>query len=61
MSAGTALASIYMTPCQAAQLLNVNRLTIRRWVQHGKLRGERIGNITLILQEDVFKERYGKK
>jgi len=47
------LCDIYTTPGEASALLLVNRLTIRRWVKSGKLRGERVGSITLILKEDV--------
>jgi excisionase family DNA binding protein len=48
------LSDVYTTPGQAASLLLVNRLTIRRWVKEGKLHGERVGNITLIPKVDVW-------
>jgi len=51
----TKLAEIYVTPAQAVSLLLVSRETIRWMVKQGKLRGEMIGNITLILKEDVRK------
>ena len=47
------LAEIYITPSQAALLLHVNRLAVRRWVKTGKLRGELVGRVTLIWKEDV--------
>ena len=43
----------YFTTGQAAVYLSVNRLTIRRWVQAGKLSGERIGLFTLIPRQEV--------
>ena len=49
------LDDIYTTPGEAAKLLLVNRLTILRWVKSGKLRGERIGRIYLILKEDAWR------
>lgn len=47
----------YLTPSQAAGILSVNRETVRRWVALGRLRGERVGNITLIWREDVEREQ----
>ncbi len=48
-----ALRDEYFTPAEAAKYANVNRLTIRRWFQTGRIRGEQIGNITLVRQTDV--------
>ncbi len=47
----------YLTPAQAARVLSVNRQTVRRWVMAGRMRGERVGNITLVWREDVERER----
>ena len=57
------LSDTYITPNQATKLIPVNRLTIRRWVKEGKLRGEMVDRITLILKEDVVRlaESYGRK
>jgi excisionase family DNA binding protein len=49
------LSTVYTTTGQAAASLLVNRLTIQRWIKEGKLHGERVGRITLILKEDVRK------
>jgi len=48
------LSDVYVSIGQAASFLLVNRLTVRRWLEQGKLRGERIGRTTLILKEDVW-------
>jgi len=50
---GVNLSGTYVSIGQAASILNVNRLTIRHWLQKGKLRGQRIGLVTLILKNDV--------
>ena len=47
------LRAMYMTIGEAALYLDVNRLTIRRWLKSGRLNGERIGHFTLILKDDV--------
>ena len=47
--------STYITTGQAASLLNVNRLTVRRWIKAGRLTGYRIGNFTLINKFEVEK------
>jgi excisionase family DNA binding protein len=47
-----------MTIGQAASYLDVNRITIRRWIQSGKLKGEKIGKVTLILKTDIFAIAY---
>ena len=44
---------MFMTAKEAATALKVHQRTIRRWVQSGKLRGETIGKITLVLRVDV--------
>ncbi len=36
------------TLTEAASLLRVNRLTIRRWIQGGKLPAETIGGVVLL-------------
>jgi excisionase family DNA binding protein len=50
----TNLSAAYVSIAQAASLLNVNRLTIRHWIQKRKLRGEKIGAVTLLLKKDVL-------
>lgn len=47
------LSDIYMLTGQAAALLMVNRLTVQRWVKTGRLRGERVGYVTLIDKQQV--------
>lgn len=47
------LSHIYMLTGQAAALLRVNRLTVQRWVKTGRLRGERVGYVTLIDRQQV--------
>ena len=36
------------TLTEASQILGVNRITIRRWIQAGKLEAETIGGVVLI-------------
>ena len=38
----------FQTLSAVAEILGVNRLTIRRWMQAGKVRYQRIGGIVLI-------------
>ncbi len=50
----------YITTGQVASLLNVNRLTVRRWLKSGRFTGYRIGNFTLISRlqvEELIVER----
>lgn len=47
--------SKYITTGQAAAILYVNRLTVRRWVKAGKLSGWRVGNVTLLNKGEVEK------
>jgi len=47
--------TMYMTIGEATSYLDINRLTIRRWLKSGRLNGERIGHFTLILKDDVHK------
>jgi len=49
------LSDLYVTTGQAAAMLHVNRLTILRWVQSGRLTGEVVGRITLIPRTEVFR------
>jgi excisionase family DNA binding protein len=44
----------YVSINQAASILWVNRATVRRWLKLGKLRGETVGNVTLIPKQDVL-------
>jgi excisionase family DNA binding protein len=48
------LSDMYVSIGQAATMLSVNRLTIRRWIDSGRLRGEAIGKVTLIAKQDVL-------
>lgn len=50
----TNLCNVYVGVIQAARLLLVNRATIRKWIIQGKLSGQKIGKITLILESDVL-------
>jgi hypothetical protein len=45
----------YITTGQGGILLNVNRLTIRRWVKSGRLTGHIIANFTLISRLEIDK------
>jgi excisionase family DNA binding protein len=38
---------------EAAIILGRNRNTIARWIRTGKIKGERIGNLVLIRQEEL--------
>jgi len=44
----------YVCIGQAASILWVNRLTIRRWIKQGKLSGQKIGLTTLIPKAEVL-------
>ena len=37
------MADKYYTPEQVAALLQVNQITVRRWLRSGKLKGSRLG------------------
>ena len=41
------------TLTEAANLLRVNRITLHRWIQKGRLKGEKIGRVVLIDREAV--------
>ena len=43
----------FYTMTEAAELLNVNRLTINRWVKEGKLDAQRVGRVTFIEKEQA--------
>ena len=47
------LTDIYVTKAQAAAILNVDSLTIWRWVKDGKLNAEKVGREVLIRREDL--------
>jgi excisionase family DNA binding protein len=51
----TNILDAYVTIGQASRLLLVNRATTRRWVKQGRLRGQKMGLVTLIPKEDVSK------
>ena len=54
----------YVTKAQAAAMLNVNRLTIWRWVKTGKLKAEKVGRELLIKRDDLSqltKNKTGRK
>jgi excisionase family DNA binding protein len=44
----------YVSINQAASILWVDRSSIRRWLKQGRLRGETVGNVTLIPKQDVL-------
>lgn len=46
--------SNHMTITEAALLLHVNRITIRRWIKQGKLHSEKVGQINLLLKANVL-------
>lgn len=48
-----ALRDFYLTTGQAAAVLQVNRLTVQRWVKSGKLWGEPVGQVTLLRRDEV--------
>ena len=50
-----ALSDIYLTTGQAGKLVGVNRLTVRRWVQTGRLTGERVGRQILVQREQLLR------
>ena len=50
-----ALQDLYLTTGQAAAVLQVNRLTVQRWVKSGKLSGELVGRVTLISKDEVHR------
>ena len=41
------------TITEAARLLGVNRVTIRRWIKTGKLNAENIGGVVLLQKSQV--------
>ena len=43
------------TLTEAAEQLDVNRVTIRRWVRAGKLTAQRIGRVVLVDKHQVDK------
>jgi excisionase family DNA binding protein len=48
------LSDLYASITQTASILHVNRAIVRRWIKEGKLKGEKIGQTTLIPKEDVL-------
>ena len=48
---------------EASRVLGVNRITIRRWMQAGKLNGENIGGVVLLLRQDIedIRDRRGAR
>lgn len=43
----------YLTTGEAASLLSVSPITIRRWVKSGRLEGRRVGHFTVVLRGDI--------
>lgn len=43
----------YLTTGEAASLLSVSPITIRRWVKSGRLEGHRVGHLTVVRRQDV--------
>jgi excisionase family DNA binding protein len=46
-----------LTPTQAAKLLKVNRSTVVRWCQQGKIKAWKIGNQWVIDRDEVEKRK----
>ena len=42
----------FLSPAQLADILNVSRRTIMRWIRNGELHAIRIGNVTRISPDD---------
>jgi len=53
------LAITYITPEQAAKLLQVKKNTIYKWVRSGRLAGVKIGRSVRILENDITARRSG--
>ena len=51
----------YYTVQEAAELLRVSKPTIRRWIQAGTLRADRIGARTLRIRRDDLRRTVGAK
>jgi len=47
----------FYTLTEAADALGVNRLTIRRWIQTGKLEYQRVGGVVLLERADIERIR----
>ena len=47
------VADLFYTLTEAATLLGVNRLTVRRWIDSGRLESQRVGGVVLI-ERDVI-------
>lgn len=47
------ISGTFYTVGEAAKLLNKDRKTLWRWMQQGRIRGTKLGNIMLIAKEDV--------
>jgi len=47
------IAQEFYTLTQAAVLLGVNRITVRRWIQARKLTGQRVGRMMFIEKHQV--------
>lgn len=55
------ISGTFYTLGETAQVLGKSRLTIRRWLQAGKVSGQRIGHVLLIEAKEVerLKEELG--
>lgn len=47
------LVEFYVTTGQGDRILRINTVTLERWVEAGRLRGERVGSVTLIDRQQV--------
>jgi excisionase family DNA binding protein len=52
---------LYMLTGEAADRIGVNRLTIQRWAKSGRVRGWRVGTVTLLLRSDIERERTARQ
>lgn len=51
------ISGTFYTLGETAKVLGKNRRTIWLWLQNGKIKGQRIGNLVLIPEEQVKKLR----
>jgi hypothetical protein len=48
------ITDVYVNIQQASLILSVNRLTIRRWLNQGKIHGQKIGTVTLLFKDEIL-------
>lgn len=47
------IAEYFYTMTEAAEVLEVDRVTIRRWIQSGKLNAQRVGRVVFVEKHQV--------